>query len=281
MVIVLAFAMVALAQTGEARAERVHDLSRTLVHSKYDKARIAAAVSLGRLRDPRSLRPLVHALIKDDNRIVRAIAAQALGYLGNKDALPALRRATRDKHKLVRRRATESLAKLRNNVAAARTVKRRRSGFGNRPSRLRNRPNLYVAVRSTTDDSKVRSSRKARKARAKQMRKLLMSELNAAPRVTLSNKDAGGLSRFNIDASITKFRRQVNGPYIEVECQIRVAISNHRGKMLSFLTGGAKVQVPKRTFRRKYLPALRLEALQNAVKGINQDVINHLRRTGS
>jgi hypothetical protein len=283
LVIAVALAVISIAHEGDAHAGRVHDLSRTLNTSKYDKARIAAAVSLGRLKDQRALRPLVRALMRDANHIVRAIAAQALGYLGNRDALPALKRATRDKHKLVRKRATESIARIRNHITtrAPSRSKRRRAGFGNRPGRLSNRPNLYVAVRSTSDDSKTHSSRKARKARAKRMRRLLLSELNAAPRVTLRGSEARGLSRFNIDASITKFRRSVNGPYVEVECQIRVAISNDRGKMLSFLTGGAKVQVPRRTFRSKYLPALRLEALENAVKGINQDVINHLRRTGT
>ena len=47
--------------------------------------------------------------------------------------------------------------------------------------------------------------------------------------------------------------------------------------MLSFLSGGAKVQVPKRTFDAKYLPNLRKEALENAMRGMFDKLLAHLR----
>jgi len=51
---------------------------------------------LGRLRDPRSLGPLVRAL-KDDRWEVRERAALALGQLGDLQAVPALAAAWEDK----------------------------------------------------------------------------------------------------------------------------------------------------------------------------------------
>ena len=45
------------------------------------------------------------------------------------------------------------------------------------------------------------------------------------------------------------------------------------GGRRSFLTGGAKVQVPKRTFRNSFEPQLKREALENAVKSLRQDLV--------
>ena len=60
--------------------------------------------------------------------------------------------------------------------------------------------------------------------------------------------------------------------------KLRIALSDGRGKMLSFLTGGATVQVPKTSFNRQYLPLHRKEAVENAVRGIQRDLLRHLRR---
>ncbi len=278
-----------------ANADRITQASRTLQRSTYTKARISAAIALGRVKDRRALRPLVRALIKDKSRVVRAIAAKALGHLGDAAALPALQRATRDREAVVRRRATASIAAIRSGASirsgkkvsmrgarrTARTARkgrtRRGAGFGNSPRALTRRPNLFVVLQSARDESGV-WNKKSTKLVAKRMRRLLVRGLRSAPKVTTRAADAIGLEKYNLDASITSFSRKVRGPYVEIECEIRIAISNSRGKMLSFLTGGAKVQVPKHSFRTRYLPQLRLEALENAVKGINQDVITHLRR---
>ena len=47
--------------------------------------------------------------------------------------------------------------------------------------------------------------------------------------------------------------------------------------MKSFLTNGAKVQIPRRTFDPRYLPQLRREALENAVRGLFGKLIDQLR----
>ena len=64
---------------------------------------------------------------------------------------------------------------------------------------------------------------------------------------------------------------------MEIEAELRLAISDDKGKMLSFLSGGAKIQVPKRTFDAKYLPNLRKEALENAMRGMFDKLLKHLR----
>jgi hypothetical protein len=263
---------------GEVRADRVHDLSRTLVHSQHDKERIAAAVSLGRLGDARAVKPLVAAL-RDDNRMVRAVAAMALGHLADDTALPALQRATTDRDEVVRKRALEAIATIRNRAAGAPVP--RAAGFGTSPSRVGPEPVLFIGLKSTLDESKAPITTKERTGHGQKVRGWMLSELGRQSDVTVSEGEARalGLERSNIDVSIVKLDLQERGKFMEVECQIRVAISDDRGKMLSFLTGGAKIQVPRSTFRAKYLPQLRLEAIENAVKSVHQDMLGYMRRT--
>jgi len=268
-------AMLAIPAT--ATADRIGSLSRTLRTSKHHKARIAAAVSLGRVKDRRALRPLVFAL-RDRNRTVRVIAATALGHLGAHAALAALRRASRDADTLVRKRAMEAIAKIRNRRAIrknGRRTARRRS--------LRHRPELFVVVKSTHDDSTGRISKRVRKRRAGKMRRLVLKRLARSPSITLSANRARklGINPHSIDVSITALSTRNRGRFIEIECKLRVAVSNKRGKMTSVLSGGAKVQVPRHSFKRRYLPQLRLQALENAVKGVHQDLLRHLRHNRS
>jgi hypothetical protein len=47
--------------------------------------------------------------------------------------------------------------------------------------------------------------------------------------------------------------------------------------MLSFVSGGAKVQVKKASYDMQYLPQLRREAIENAVKGLFDKLLAHLK----
>jgi hypothetical protein len=283
----IAAALVAVC-AGPARADELAQLSRTLATGKVEKERISAAVQLGKLRDGRALRPLIGAL-GDRSNVVRAVAAGALGFLGDPAALPALRRASTDPDKTVRRRAVEAIAQLRQgNVAGARSASRNAplanyAIAGRESPRLSAEPSLFVVMKSTTDKSAGRIDPGTRKVRAGQLKSLLLKELEANRQVTLESNTAEelGIEPYALDVTITRLGRAESGPFIEIECELRVAISNRRGKMISFLTGGAKVQVPKRTFRSAYEPALRMEAMENAVKSVHQDLITYLNKRPS
>jgi hypothetical protein len=97
--------------------------------------------------------------------------------------------------------------------------------------------------------------------------------------VTMAAADAQkwGLDPRHLDLSVTKLDVSQAGSFIEIEAQLRLAISDDNGKMLSFVSGGAKVQVPKRTFDAKYLPNLRKEALENAMRGMFDKLLAQLR----
>jgi hypothetical protein len=291
---VLLAIILGLATPVHADGDRVAELSAQLDGERTEKERIAAVTALGRLNDKKALKPLVGAL-RDKSATVRAVAALALGKLGHRAALPALREAQSDDDSLVRKRAKEAVTLISeaNDIepeyAEDGTAEKGKAGFGNKPKALATRPELYVVVKSATDDSP--SSKSTKKADQKTLKKdkkmhaeiakLAMStELKATEVVTSVPKDAAkyNLDLRNIDVIITKLETKTTGSYIEIEAQLRLAISDDRGKMLSFLTGGAKVQVKKSSYNTAYLPQLRREAIENAVRGLFDKLMAHLRR---
>ncbi len=286
----LAAALALVLAPAVAHADRVSDLSRTLVSGKTEKARISAAVSLARLKDTRSLKPFVRAL-SDDSNVVRALAATALGFLGNPAALPALHRASRDGDMTVRRRAQDAIAQIRRNdpasAVAARTLAPMPArGAGNManyaiaPREERAGQQVFVVLKSTQDKSTGSTPTRVRQLRATQMRSLMLDQLKRDHTVTLMSAVASdaAIDPYSMDVTIMKLERFERGAFVEVECEIRVAISDRRGKMLSFLTGGAKVQVPRSSFRMQYEPQLKREALENAVKSVHGDLMQHLTK---
>lgn len=283
---------VTLLGVAPAHADQIGELTKTL-SSSSDKARIAAVVSLGRLNDRAALKPLVTAL-HDPNAQVRALAAAALGKLGHKAALPALKAATEDPDDVVRARAKDAaIAVAKTNglpdpfpaaVAVQTQPQARKSGgsagFGRQAHAVENHPDVFVTINTSTDDSPGKSTdKKARATHGDILRQTLETSFRGNATVTMAAGDAQkwGLDPRHLDLSVTKLDVAQNGNFIEVEAQLRLAISDDNGKMLSFLSGGAKVQVPKRTFDARYLPALRKEALENAMRGMFDKLLTQLR----
>ena len=275
-----------------ARADEVAQLADTLSSSSSEKERIGAVTALARLGDKRALKPLVAAL-HDPSSMVRAIAAAGLGKLGHRAALPALREAENDPDPLVQKRARTAVVQVSqaNNIAIdpepatassqSDDSGKGRPGFGHNAHAVTPRPDVYVVIKSTSDDSPGKSDEKTRKANATILRDTLLGSLKGEAKVTAAADDATkyGLDPCQVDLSITKLEQRTNGDYIEIQAELRLAISDVHGKMKSFLSNGAKVQVPKRSFDARYLPQLRREALENATRGLVDDLLVHLRST--
>jgi HEAT repeats len=301
--------VIAAATLGEARLahaqDRVAELTQTMASSS-EKTRLSATVALGNLGDRRALKPLVTALA-DASAQVRAVAATALGQLGHKAALPALKNtANDDADETVRKAARDAaLAVAKANqlpapwpepaaapapapaaaagttIAAAAPTGTRptKPGFGKQPRTIQPSPDIYVLVNTTNDDSPGKADKAARKEHADILRQTLVSSCNSNPLLTTVATDAKrlGLDPRHIDLSVVKMDVATVGGVVEVDAQLRLAISDGRGKMLSFLSGGAKIQVPKTRFDPRYLPKLRREALENAVRGMFDKLVTHLR----
>jgi len=270
--------------------DRITELT-TMLSSSSEKTRLSAVLSLARLNDKRTLKPLVTAL-HDPSAGVRAIAATALGKLGHKAALPALKTAaTDDVDATVRTKAGEaaSLVAKANNIpeetpapAADASVQARAktTGFGHSPHAVVDRPDLYVTVKGANDDSPGTADKTVRKANADILKAVLQDSLKKAPQVTMTATDAQrwGLDVRTVDVSVVKLDVTQDAGYIVVDAELRLAISDDKGKMLSFLSGGAKVQVPQRKYNAKFLPSLRKEALEGAMNGMFDKLLTHLRQ---
>ncbi|MEO7735172.1 MAG: hypothetical protein ABIY55_29730, partial [Kofleriaceae bacterium] len=118
-----------------------------------------------------------------------------------------------------------------------------------------------------------------RKQNAEVVKAALLDSFKTAPQVTMTASDAQrwGLDPRTIDLSVVKMDVETNGSYVEIAAELRLAISDDKGKMLSFLSGGAKVQVPADKYQAQYLPSLRKEALESAMQGMFAKLLAHLR----
>ena len=271
-----------------ARADQIAQLTQEL-SSSSEKTRITAVVALAKLGDKRSLKPLVIAL-HDPSEKVRAIAATALGHLGHKAALPSLRSAAiDDTDATVRdkaRAATIAVAKA-NNIAdelpksEQSREARHGAGFGRSPHAIEDRPDLYVMIKSSSDDSPGKLDKATRAVHADILKNALLDSLKAAPQVTMTATDAQrwGLDPRALDLSVTTLEIATSAGYVECNAELRLAISDETGKMLSFVSGGAKVSIPRGKFDPRYLPNLRKEALEGAMHGLFDKLLAHLRDT--
>ncbi|HWU86867.1 MAG TPA: HEAT repeat domain-containing protein, partial [Kofleriaceae bacterium] len=225
---------------------------------------------------------------------VRSVAAAALGKLGHRAALPALKgAATDDVDEHVRASAHDAaIAVARANglpppwpeataprISTAKPRRPSRPGFGNQPRALGPEPDLYVMVNSSADDSPGKTDKSARKVHADIIRQTLIDQCKSNPVITTTDSEARrlGLDPRHIDLSVVKMEVATVGEFVEIDAQLRLAISDANGKLLSFLSGGAKVQVPKHKFDARYLPNLRREALENAMRGMFDKLLAHLR----
>lgn len=269
-----------------------------MLSSSSDKTRLSAVLSLARLGDKRAMKPLVTAL-QDPNAQVRAVAATALGKLGHKASLPALKTAaTDDVDETVRKSAREAARavakanKIPNDLpdapatdgagtaTAGVQARKTTTGFGRKPHAVEDRPDLYVTVKGCNDDSPGKTDKATRKTHADFLSLTLKDSLAKAKQVTMVENEAQrwGLDNRQVDVSVVKMDVQTVGNYVEVAVELRLAISDSKGKMLSFLSGGAKAQIPTTKFRPAMLPNLRKEALDGALRGLFDKLIVHLRQ---
>jgi hypothetical protein len=275
--------LVAIGVPGHASAEdRIGELTATLAASHSERERIAAVTSLARIADKAALRPLVVAL-QDSSPAVRGIACLGLGKLRHKAASPALRMlAIDDADPTVRQRAIEALTQINqaNGLPPEKFVTTAATTPG-QPAAVATRPRIHVSIRSTTDESPGKNDPRVRKSHTEVLRDTLTSELASSPLFTTDAVAAKkqNLDSCQIDISIVRLETRTRNGMIEVEAQLRLTISDPNGKMLSFLSGGARMEVKRHGYNLAYLPQLRKETVANAVRGLSMKLVEHLRRT--
>jgi HEAT repeats len=290
-VVLLAMFAIAIAVRPAHGEERVSVLTRMLA-SGSDKTRLSAVLALAKLGNHAAQRPLITAL-RDRSVRVRAVAATALGSLACEPALSALHAlAQDDADPDVRKAASNAAIK----IASARSThpvadraarsdtdaQARRAAPGGLPHpshAIEPHPELYVLVNASSDDSHGIADKSTRKRHAEIIKRVLTEQFRTEASVTSTASEAErrGLDARHIDLSITRLGTARVGEVIEIEAQLRLTISDDNGRMLSFLTGGAKLQVPVGKFDARSLPELRRDVLENAMRGMFDKLLAHLR----
>jgi hypothetical protein len=272
--------------------DRVAALGRMLGNSS-EKVRLSAVLALAKLGEPRVAAPLIRAL-HDPSPRVRSVAAAALGQLDCSAALPTLRElAHSDDDPDVRNAASAATMKITSAGRSERGHPADRAGDGGEQARrpahggerpahaftAEPHPELYVLVKSSNDESPGTSDAPTRKQHAEIIKRALIDRLRDDPSIT---SVAGEARRWSldvryIDLSVTRLAATRAGDVLEVGAELRIAISDDSGKILSLLSGGAKVQVPAAGFDTRTLPALRRDALDGAIRGMFDKLFAQLR----
>ena len=268
--------------------ERVGVLTRMLASSS-DKTRLSAVLALAKLGTPAAQKPLIVAL-RDSSVRVRAVAATALGSLGCEPALAVLRELARDDvDPEVRKAASNAAMKIakfphpREPAKPDGDAQARRaapSATTGRPAHaMEPHPDLYVLINSSSDDSPGGTDKTTRKQHADIIKRVLGERCRSEVSVTANAHEAErwGLAARHIDLMVTRFEVASSGDVVAIDAELRFAISDDKGRMLSFLTGGAKLDVPISKFDPKYLQGWRREVLENAVRGMFDKLLAHLR----
>lgn len=295
--LVLAAAIAALGALAALRPAPAHAEDRVaalgrMLGSSSEKVRLSAVLALAKLGEPRVAAPLIRAL-HDPSPRVRSVAAAALGQLDCSAALPTLRELARgDDDPDVRNAASAATMKIASAGHAGRGHPADRAGDGEQARRpapggersahaftAEPHPELFVVVKSSTDESPGTSDAATRKQHAEIIKRALTDRLRGDPSITSVVADARrwSLDARYVDLSVTRIAATRNGNVIEVGAELRIAISDDSGKMLSLLSGGAKAQMPAASFDARTLPAMRRDALDGAMRGMFDKLFAQLR----
>ena len=79
----------------------------------------------------------------------------------------------------------------------------------------------------------------------------------------------------HLDLSIVSLTVDPLGDTVVVSAEVRMAVSGGRGTLLQVFAGGAKVEIPGRSYRAHRLASMREDALTGAVEA----VFNRVKRT--
>jgi hypothetical protein len=276
----IALIVVMIVTIGErgARADRIDDLSNTLENDPTDKARIAAAISLGRLADSRAVPSLMVALSHDKSAVVRGVAASALGHIGDPRAATVLEKALTDENEGVRTRARDALAIVRERVArdSGGAVQRDKVQPHEAPRVIDDSPDpprMYIVVQTASNKTGAGG-----KALSGKMRDIMVATLSRSSDVTLDATTGKNLKQFAVDGSITELKRSESGKLTEIYCEVKITVSNERGRMVGIVTGTATLQLTSAAFKKSVEKDLQVQALENAVQGAHQNLMDYLGR---
>lgn len=240
-----------------ATADPLPALIKSLQKDPSYKVRLQAAMTLGRLRDERSIDPLLSSLRADKHPSVRGMAAQALATIGDTDALLGLQAAQNDPDKFVRAQVEQAIVRMGGRPRAA--------------SAAAAGPKLLLAIGDMGD-----RTRHARGLLA-QMRDFVRIELEATPGVAIAQNGEGSRRRYTIEGSITEMSRKMLPDWVQITCGVSLVLTSHPGGAIVGMTStSATVEHPRKGYRPDQQGRLEERALQSAVRGAHQSIVPYL-----
>ena len=218
---------------GRSGAAKVQEVCKTLTEHANFKVRVQAALVLGKLHDPSASACLTKAFA-DQNPSVRAMAAQALGQLGdlsNAEALQML--ATRDSDPFVRAQAMKALDAVSRPGAGGPAGGGVAGGPGGRAKIFLNFGPFTGGVKAAAGDA------------VRIVHDTLQNELGKLPIVSLTAIPGAkpGSPSFWIDGNINRLDDVGAGSSVEVSCGVKVMVAAWPSKkIISWTSAEASVQ---------------------------------------
>jgi len=250
-----------LGVASEARADRIDDLTRSLLQDSSYKVRVQAALVLGKLKDKRAIPALSQAL-RDENATVRGTAAASLGLIGDPSARDALEGAAQDVDGFVKGQAQKALGML---------------GGGSRPGpgHSHGGAKYYLAIGFA-------SGGKAGPEAAQMVRDALARELQKLPQVTLSigpgEPSAAALQQrklqgFMVDGTIQRLSATMSGGGAQIDCDLKAFVATYPGKSIKMMTTeGASLQAGA-----SERESAKRDCINAAAEAIREDVQKYLK----
>ena len=213
---------------------KTDELGRALLTDPSFKVRTQAALLLGKLGDRAGVEPLVRAL-GDDNKTVRAMAAQSLGKLGGDQAASALRALLpREKDGFVRGQTEKALAAIASTAG-------HRSGDGKDRK-------IYLKFGPFTGGTKAADANLLALLKG-----TLRKSLGELPHVAVlegaeeKNLAKGSRPAFVVDGNVLKLDEKQAGSFLETSCEVKVLIARWPSRsVILWTSAGAAVQGGKR-----------------------------------
>lgn len=248
-----------------ASADKIDDLTRTLMQDPSYKVRVQAALVLGKLGDRRAVPALIQGL-RDENETVRGVAATSLGRIGDKSAANALMTAaTSDASEFVRSQAKKALELVAGGGGAVATPAPKAGA------------RFYVAIDfSNSGKGGAEYGRLVREALAKELQKLPTVTLSvgggAPSKSVLASKH---LSGFVVDGTIQRLSTTPSGGSQTIDCDLKAFVATFPDRSIKMMTQeGASLQTgsgPSEEMSGKR------DCLVAAIEAVRDDVDKFLR----
>jgi len=72
----------------------------------------------------------------------------------------------------------------------------------------------------------------------------------------------------HLDVSVVSLTIDPLGEHVSVSAEVRIVVTGGRGSLMQVYAGGAKVEIPARSYRAHRLPGMREDALTGAVEAV-------------